>query len=287
MILSISLCSEGILIGQDDTTVNEPVKIRLSLLYQNINNTGPRLLATVKTKVDRSYITLEDVNVKFYFGDSDESLYLGSLKTNDSGEALFLVPETLRKIIDTTAVYLYTAAVQNEPGIKDKETDVEIIKSKVDLSFYEEDSIKKVRYQFWTADSLGNMIPVEDLNPIFYIERLFGLLAVSGEFATTDEEGVCEIVFPDNLLGDSNGKLKVLVKIDDHDDYGTIIAKAQIDWGIPLVQSDQSLERELWSSGANAPIYLVFIVNALLGGIVFTLIYIIFNLYRIYTLSHE
>lgn len=279
--------SASALNAQSDSTAVEPVKIRLSLTYQNINNTGPRLLATVKTKVGRSYTTLEDIKINFYYGESDGGEYLGSLHTNGSGEALFLVPETLRKVIDTTGLYHYTAAVENQEGVRDKETDIEIIQTRAELKFIEEDSVRKIRYRFLAADSAGMLSPVAGLKPVFHVERLFGLLPISGDFTETDEEGYCEIVCPGDLPGDKDGRINVVVKIDDHDDYGTIISKAYIDWGTPLIQNEMRTERELWSSRANAPRYLVIIVNTILLGIGFTLLYIVYNLYRIYTLSHK
>ena len=264
-----------------------PRKIRLSLSYTNINNTGPRLLAKVRTKIDKSYKSVKGAEVRFYFGEKDESNFLGSMKTNENGEVLFLVPETLRKTIDTTDVYLYTAAINGDPTIIDKETDVEIIRSKTSLETITEDSIKKIRFTILAADSAGILQPVADLDPVFYVERLFGYLPISDDLVTTNEKGIAEIEFPENIPGDYQGNVKIIVKLDDHDDFGTLEGFNIVDWGIPNIQNDKIQARELWSSRSNSPLYLIVIVNVLVFGIWIVIGYIIYNLYRIKKLSYH
>ena len=41
-------------------------KARIALNYVNINNTGPRLTAIIKAKVNKVYTLLKDVKVDFY-----------------------------------------------------------------------------------------------------------------------------------------------------------------------------------------------------------------------------
>ena len=39
---------------------------------------------------------------------------------------MLLLPETLRKVIDTTDIFTFIATIEDQPGIKDADSDIEI-----------------------------------------------------------------------------------------------------------------------------------------------------------------
>jgi len=279
LLIAVMLFGYGTqLSAQDDA---KPKKIRLSLSYTNVNNMGPRLTAKVLARVERSYLGVDSVTVNFYYGEEENMELLGSTVTQENGEALFLVPEVLRKVMDTTDVFVFSAAVENQEGYADRDTDVEILRSKTYLSLVEEDSTRIARFRILGVDDEGEFTPVEGLNPVFYVERLFGMLPISDEFVETDSDGSCEIVFPEDLPGDKDGKLKVIVLIDDHEDYGTLKAVQQINWGVPIVDNGHQNARTLWSTAENAPRPLVITVCSVLLGIFMIVLYIIYSLFKI------
>jgi hypothetical protein len=108
-------------------------------------------------------------------------------------------------------------------------------KAIIDLSFWEEDGKKYVtaKASDFTQDSIG--APIEEIDLYLYVQRTFSLLPIGDRFTETDENGKRTIEFPSDLPGDTTGLVKVIVKIEDADEYiDTSFSKA-INWGIPLV----------------------------------------------------
>jgi hypothetical protein len=113
------------------------------------------------------------------------------------------------------------------------------------------------------------------------VERPLSWLPIKGENSTTNEDGTLVFEFPDDLPGDESGKVNLMLKIEDHDHYGNIENNESIEWGIPIVFDDQSTKRSLWAAGANAPILLLILINALIAATWGTMFYILYRIYKI------
>jgi hypothetical protein len=99
---------------------------------------------------------------------------------------------------------------------------------------------------------------------------------------TTDENGVASVEFPMDLPGDSAGNLTVIARIEDHEVYGTVESKVNVKWGIPPSGGhDHWANRSLSASRDKAPTYLIVASNLIIAIIWGTLIYIIFQVFRI------
>jgi hypothetical protein len=89
------------------------------------------------------------------------------------------------------------------------------------------------------------------------------------------------------LPGDFEGNVKIIVRIDDHDDYGTIEEIGILRWGIPTLIHDETIVRSLWASGANAPVLLLLLVNGLILGVWGIIIYILYEIFIISRLGEK
>jgi hypothetical protein len=152
------------------------------------------------------------------------------------------------------------------------------------LSFYEEESTKYITAQLndFRNDSIGT--PLEEFDLFFYVERTFSLLPIGDIFNTTDENGEVKIEFPSDLPGDSAGNVKVIVKLEDADEYSDTETSEIISWGVPTNIDAQKEKRSLWSAGANAPISLMLLTNILIAvawGIIFYIVYKIYQISKI------
>lgn len=283
VITILLLFSQTNLIGQEN--LEEPVekkKARISLSFTNLNNISPRLQAEIKTKVDRSYESVQGVSVKFYLAEISEENFLGYAVSGKNGKATLILQEDIIKLLKKDYDFLFIATIENNENYFDKETEVEVKSSFSSLSLDIEDSTKIVRFFVGTPDSLGiTYIPAEDVEATIYVKRLFGLLRISEEFETTDEEGFLTIEFPDDIPGDEVGNLTIIAKVDDHEVFGTLTNSQEIDWGVPLKSSAEIISGEWWSGRNNAPIALIIIVNAMIFGIWGVIIYIILDLFKI------
>jgi hypothetical protein len=128
-------------------------------------------------------------------------------------------------------------------------------------------------------------VPVPKVEVSFFIPRLFGLLPIGNGAIATDEKGRAEAVFPKNLPGDKDGKVTVIAKIIDNDDYADAEASMVAPWGSPAQADSKTLPRELWAP--RAPLSLVAVFIALAGGVWAVFLYVIFLLSRIAGKKHD
>lgn len=148
----------------------------------------------------------------------------------------------------------------------------------VTVSFSEENETKMIKAE--ALDQMGS--PIEDLELYFYVQRTFSLLPVGDSFNYTDENGIIELEFPNDIPGDESGNIIIVTKLMESDLYNDLTFEHKKKWGIPVDLLDQEEEkRSLWAAAANAPISLILIVSFLILAIWFIIFYIIYKLYII------
>ena len=148
----------------------------------------------------------------------------------------------------------------------------------VTVSFSEENETKMIKVE--AIDQTG--LPIEDLELYFYVQRTFSLLPVGDDFNTTDEEGIIEIEFPNDLPGDEEGNVIIVTKIIESDLYNDLTIENTKKWGVPIVIEDPKNEkRSLWAAAANAPMSLIIIISLLILTVWYIICYILYKLFRI------
>ncbi|MBG7629881.1 MAG: hypothetical protein IZT56_05560 [Bacteroidetes bacterium] len=147
----------------------------------------------------------------------------------------------------------------------------------VSLSFSEENDIKTIIATVIDQTSL----PIEELELYFYVQRTFSLLPLGDGFNETDESGVLEIEFPNDLPGDAEGNVTIVVKITESDLYNDLALETIKNWGIPVLVDKAEEKRSLWASAANAPVSLITSVSLMIIAIWYIIFHIIFKLYKI------
>jgi len=149
-------------------------------------------------------------------------------------------------------------------------------KATIQVSFFEEDSTKKSK-----ATVMSEGAPIKDKEVHFYVKRTYSLLPI-GKPATTDEKGEASIAFPTDLPGDKDGNITVIAKIEEDDILGTVEAKADVKWGVlPELINERWSHRSLSASREKAPTFLIIASNAIIAVIWGTIIYVIFQVFRI------
>ncbi|MCB0592968.1 MAG: hypothetical protein H6557_15760 [Lewinellaceae bacterium] len=269
------------LIAQEST--EEDKKARISLDFFSINNREQKLVATVKTKVEGFFENVAGVKISFYKGEASEENLLGSRETDMNGKAtLAFSPKS-----DTALWFTYIAVLENVPGYKDAEKEVEAKKAVLEFTTEEMDSVRTVNIVVTAPDSAGNMAPVADVNARLFVKRLFGALPVSDEMETTDEDGALSVEFPSDIPGDKDGNLLLVARVSDHEEFGNLEFSKTVPWG-QAVQLDQSKQmKELWLSSSNTYKGFLIIVNLMLLGVVGVIVYIIRQLMQIKKLGLE
>jgi hypothetical protein len=148
----------------------------------------------------------------------------------------------------------------------------------VSLSFLEENDSKIIVTK--AVDQSG--LPIEGLELFFFVKRTFSLLPIGDPFNETDENGIIEVEFPNDLPGDTKGDLTIVVKIIDSDLYNDLTLETTKNWGLLVEMPDSIVEkRSLWAAAANAPISLILSVSIMIISVWYVICHILFKLYKI------
>lgn len=148
----------------------------------------------------------------------------------------------------------------------------------VSISFSEENDNKTIISKAVNQSGL----PIEDLELYYYVKRTFSLLPIGDPFNATDENGIVEVEFPNDLPGDPDGNVMIVVKIIESDLYNDLTIEIKKPWGIPVKIDDPKDEkRSLWATAANAPITLIISVSLMIISVWYIICYILFKLYKI------
>jgi hypothetical protein len=146
----------------------------------------------------------------------------------------------------------------------------------IKLSFSQHDSVRTCK-----ATVTSENTPVKEIEVHFYVQRSYSLLPI-GKAIATDENGEASADFPTDLPGDKNGNYVAVVKIEDDDTYGNVETQQEIKWGVqPEVQKDKWNSRSLSASREKAPMYLIVASNLIIAVIWGTILYVIFQIFRI------
>ena len=182
----------------------------------------------------------------------------------------FLKSQTLKILIILGIIGLGNSILYGQEDDEKEDANLEI-------SFIEDENIHKV--VVLATDQ--NNLPIGDLELYFYVKRTFSLLPFGDTFNSTDENGLVEVNFPDDLPGDHQGNVTIIVKLLDSDLYNDQQLENVKNWGIATPPNPVSEERSLWAAAANAPIPLVLGISSMIASIWFIILYIIYVLFKI------
>lgn len=262
---------------ESDTTEAEKPELSLEFRYIEANNKTKILEALAKSKLGGTWQPLEGIPVHFYRDAEDEANLLGNVTTDGNGLARFILPDAAVN----GAAYTFVAVTESSAQFDPVSEEIMVSESSFDMTLSEEDSVRQVHISLQAVDAEGNDVPLGEVEVHLYIKRLFGLLPLSEDPETTDENGEVTADFSTVISGDTAGYLILVAKVEDHETYGNLEFQRKVKWGTPLIIDPNLKARQLWSSRANAPIYLIVIINTMLIGIWGVILYIIFQAFKI------
>jgi|GEM_PF-1321089 len=146
----------------------------------------------------------------------------------------------------------------------------------ISLSYLQTDSTKTLK-----ATVLSDNKPVKGPEIHLYVKRMFGMLPV-GKAVATDTLGEALINFPMDLPGDKDGIINMVVKIEKDEIYGSVEVEGSAKWGSkPKGELSEWGARSLSASREKAPMTLVVVSIGLIIGVWGTVLWLIFQLFRI------
>lgn len=259
----------------------EKKSARLSVSYIKDNVEDSYISAKVKFKEDKQYFPAKNLQLSLYkiIKNEDEKIddvskKLASVSTNQDGEAIFY----LKSHNFNSEEKFFEVKIENDQNYMDKSTEISFKDAEIIASVSQKDSIHTIKINL--VDNKKEPIASEYIS--VKLKRLFGLMNIGSEdLYKTDEDGEVTIEIEDNLYS-KNGIIEIVVKLDDSDEYGTIIEHLKADIGVIMESKDSYDERTMWATAAKAPLYILILPNLILVAIWSILVFLIFNLYRIY-----
>ncbi|MDH5366479.1 MAG: hypothetical protein OEW67_05790 [Cyclobacteriaceae bacterium] len=246
-----------------------------------------QLSVRVITKEDKRYLPTAGIEVELYASEISSENLLETVLTTENGTATYTFNHEQFEYAENAEVAQYFAVVNENEKIKGKVAEITIKKVNFTIRLAVEDSIKKVYAYVSETDSIGNSIPKKGVEIKFLVDRPLSPLPVGEDYNVTNKEGRVSMEFPDDLPGDTEGHLKVMVRIIENEDYGTVEVSEVVQWGIPMIIEDKASKRSLWASSANAPISLLIFINSLIIAVWGIIVYIIYKIFQIRKLGRE
>ena len=285
-IISILMILAPALSAQED---NEPEKIDPVGTYLNFStlytsNDSVVLTARLSIRKGRTFIELQNASISFSATNSIDHVDLGDAVTDSTGTARLTVPLTPPLPSDDEGMITYLADFNGTDKYDPSSEEFMSKPATLDISFFEEDSIKYIRVTGTQASAQGDIEPIAEESVYLFVPSLFRPLPV-GEI-WLDEEGSGYVEFPPTIIGDSTGVILIIARIDEHDLFGFVKGKALSSWAIPkhLLAQDKPT-RELWTPVA--PFWMIITLLIMLAGVWAHYVYAVIQLAKIKRHSKE
>lgn len=269
------------LFGSHQNILSQDLK-SASLDVQYLKENGnPILKISAKYREDRVFYPAVGLNLNIYrsivINEKEEltgdSLF-GSATTDDAGLATINLPKNQIKPLGNS----FIVRIENSSEFEDDEESVLFADAKLTASIEREEDGNYITAQL--TDSDDNPLSEQPLN--ISLKRLFGKMQVGeDESYETDEDGKISVAILDTLYSKS-GTLNFEIKLDENDDYGTIVENLIGDFGVALASKDTFDKRTMWSPPSKTPLFALIVPNLLLIGIWFTLVLLVLNLFKIF-----
>ncbi len=284
------LCSNKIM-AQDEAseTASDKIEANLTAAYNNVNGNNRDVTARLTKKDGKKWLPVKGVELALYLNSTDNGGLIAKVKTNQKGDAVFVLNQNARfnHVKDSAGVYVFTVQLRNQKEFDDADAELNITESKMELAFTEDADVKTATATFSVYNEKKELVPLKDAQVKFFVQRTYSLLPLSESAVATDDAGVASVEVPAGIAGDVKGVINIIARLEENETYGAVISKQDKNWGLPVAMDEAAASRTLWGSRANAPLVLVIGVNAILIGIWGIVGYIIFLLFEVYYLGTE
>jgi hypothetical protein len=250
--------------------------VEISIKHKKLTDNTVELTALLTAKIDEQEKPLQDKDI-FFKIESDKVMETGPVRTNSEGIAILKISPDLKMIQKPGEIIKYSATFKGDNSLLNAEAVATVIDIRITMNLIENDTLKQVEIVV-VKDSLGKQIPVKQLEVFIGVKRMLSLLPV-GENLSTDDNGKLIVDFPADIPGDSLGNLTIIAGVSDNELYGNVEKEVVVKWGVPVDNSLPSLGSGLYSDAA--PLWMIILVIALLGGAWVHFLIVIYLIIRI------
>lgn len=269
-----------------DSIAKQPL---LDVMYFSYNNNIPYVQVLARLKQGRKFDPVKGVTLKVYLDSISSSMLMtDKAVTDETGKADAAVPPSLQKEWNASAKHKFIAEASGVKEFEEAKAETEITKARLLIDTATGSETKNIIASFVALED-GNWIPVKDVEVKIMIKRLGGNLTVGDEATyTTDSSGTVTAEFKrDSIPGDANGNIVLIAKVEENDNYGNLSIEKTAKWGAPLTYYNTFNERSLFATRNKTPIWLLFMAYFIIGIVWGTLIYLVFQIFKIKKLGKQ
>ena len=269
-----------------DSLAKQPL---LDVNYFSYNNNIPYVQVMARLKQGRKFEPVKGVILKVYLDSISPSLLMTEKGvTDETGKADAAMPPSLQKEWNASAKHTFIAEASGVKEFEGEKALMEITKAKLLMDTATGSETKNITVTLVALEN-GKWTPVKDADMKIMIKRLGGDLTVGDEANyTTDSSGTVTAEFKrDSIPGDANGNIVLIAKVEDNDNYGNLSLEKTAKWGAPLAYHSALYERSLFATRDKAPIWLLFMAYFIIGIVWGTLIYLVFQIFKIKKLGKQ
>ena len=261
----------------------------LDLNYFSYNNSIPYVQVMARLKQGRKFDPVKGVTLKVYLDSISSSLLMtDKAVTDETGKANAGMPTSLQKEWDASPTHKFIAEASGVKEFEGERAEIEITKARLLIDTATASETRNIIATF-TALENGEWIPVKDVDIKIAVKRMGGTLTIGDEATyTSDSSGTVTAEFKrDSIPGDANGNIVLVATVEDNDKYGNLSIEKTAKWGAPFAYHSTLNERSLFASRNKTPIWLLFMAYFIIGIVWGTLIYLVFQIFKIKKLGKQ
>ena len=276
-ILALALMP-GISMAQDSTKK----ELLLSVTYNMQANKVPQLQVNTKTKVEKRFLPVKDIKVNVFLDADSSANLLGTVSTNENGQAVLAIPASFKSSWDASASHSFIAKSEANKQFDVTKSEITIKKARLLIDSVEGASPRSVEVTVLALNG-NEWQPVKDAEVKIGVKRLGGILPIGEEESyTTDSTGKLVAEFKrDSLPGDAKGNITLVARIEENEELGSLITETNLPWGAAIKSIDKFSERSLWATRDKAPIWLLFMAGSIMAGVWSFVLYLFYQIYRL------
>ncbi len=257
----------------------------IRLQYFNTNNKVQYLLLHSQLKKGKVFTPQANKSYSLYLDSADQQYLAGNLKTDETGRAKTFINPALKDKWNSASSHLFILKEGDEEII----SDYTINKARIDIDTLNTDGVRSITATVLQLQD-NEWMPVPDVEVKVGVQRMGGILSAGDEdMYTTDSSGVVAVDLAKlDLPGDAKGNYTLAARIDDHETLGNMLFEKTVPWGTNKVVDKGFFEqRALWSTSMRSPYWLLMMASAIVIGVWSTLIYLVFQIFRIKKLGRQ
>ncbi len=214
------------------------------------------------------------------------------MQRNSDGELLFKIREghgampSFKNMLPISSIwnvvsYFRSFNKQYTQQVSPKPAKTSEGKTKIDLNWLKE---KRQLTALLTNENNKVTKPVAGEEIQLFAVRYFGNLPVD-KIKVTDKEGKAIFNFPEDIPGDSLGKIRLIARLADESKYGEIKTDTMLKIGMSTWRPPLNAQRAMWNIVQKAPLWLLISYITIVVSIWGFIFYVLYLLRVIYVIG--